>query len=189
MSGLFSHYLRQKRFQAVAPFLQGDVLDLGCGFAEILPWLKPGQAYVGVESHPVIIDWLALNQPGYSFYQQDLDFEDLHVPGKYDTILMIAVIEHLENPQRVLQQVPAYLKPGGRLVVTTPTPLGDMIHGIGARVGLFSKFAVDEHETIFTRETLTPLLAACRLKVQVYRHFLLGGNQLAVCTALDGQGT
>ena len=49
MSGLFSNYLRQQRFKAIAPYIKGDVLDLGCGLANILSYLPSGQVYVGIE--------------------------------------------------------------------------------------------------------------------------------------------
>lgn len=39
--GLLSNFLQKKRIQAVAPFLQGDILDIGCGYSEIIHLLPP----------------------------------------------------------------------------------------------------------------------------------------------------
>ncbi len=42
------------------------------------------------------------------------------IPGSYDLIFANQIIEHLVYPQRLLLRLKQYLKPGGRLVVTTP---------------------------------------------------------------------
>lgn len=181
MPPLLSGYLRKRRFQAIAPYLRGNVLDLGCGLARVQILLTPDQEYVGVEGPPAFVKWLKSHYPGRQFYQRDLDQDKLDLDEAFDTILMAAIVEHLEHPEYILCQIPAYLKPGGRLLITTPTPLGDRFHRLGARLGLFWQSAVEEHETIFTRDTLAPLLHSNGLIIQHYERFLLGGNQLFVC--------
>ncbi len=112
----------------------------------------------------------------------DLNTGLLDFDQSFDTILMIAVIEHLINPSHLLQQLPKCLKPGGQLVLTTPSPLGDLIHRIGARLGLFSMIAVHDHEIIFSYQSLHPILSDCGFIISTYRRFLLGGNQLFICS-------
>jgi len=182
MIGLFSNYLRQQRFKAVVPYVKGDVLDLGCGLANILSYLPSNQVYVGIERHPYMFKWLLENRNGYEFHQKNLDQDTLSLDRLFDTILMSAVIEHMKHPQNILRQVPELLKPGGRLLLTTPSQFGASIHNIGAKAGLFSKDAADEHETIFSLATLQSLLNENGLKVDFYRKFLWGGNQLFVCS-------
>jgi hypothetical protein len=65
--------------------------------------------------------------------------------------------------------------------MTTPSPFGDKIHRAGARLGLFSKDAVEEHQTIFSHQMMVELLTPAGLAVEGYRRFLLGGNQLFIC--------
>ena len=65
--------------------------------------------------------------------------------------------------------------------MTTPSPFGDKIHRAGAVIGLFSKDAVEEHETIFSHKMMNDLLEPNGLKIERYRRFLLGGNQLFIC--------
>ncbi len=58
---------------------------------------------------------------------------------------MIAVIEHLFNQKFVMDEVSNVLKPGGKVVVTTPTPFGnDVVHRVGATLGLFAKTAMND---------------------------------------------
>lgn len=183
MSGLFSNLLRQQRFKAIVPYIKGDILDMGCGLANILSYLPSDQIYVGIEKHPDMFEWLLENRKGYEFHQKNLDQDVLTLNRRFDTILMLAVVEHMKNPPNILCQISGLLKPGGRLLITTPSQFGDGIHSIGAKAGLFSKHAAEEHETIFSLETLQSLLNENGLTVDTYRKFLWGGNQLFVCSA------
>lgn len=187
MSPPLSGFLQRQRFKAISPYLCGDVLDLGCSDARSLRLLRRDQAYVGIERHPAQVDWLKEHHRDYEFHRRDLDKDELAPGRQFDTILMVAVIEHLENPDRILSQIPFYLSPGGKLVITTPSPLGDKIHRIGSRVGLFHMDAVRDHKSIYTYPKLEARLERNGLRVVRYRSFLLGGNQLFVCEARQQQ--
>jgi SAM-dependent methyltransferase len=180
MQPLLSPFLQRQRFHAIHPYLFGDILDLGCGHAEVTQLLEEAQSYIGIEQDVNLISWLEENFPSRKFYQRDLDCEDLDIPGRFDTILMVALIEHLRNPERLLSQLPGYLKDEGKLVITTPTPFGDRIHRIGARLGFFSMIAVRDHETIYTKTKLRSLLEKNGFALIHHRSFLIGGNQLFV---------
>lgn len=180
MQPLLSPFLQKQRFQAIQPYLIGNILDLGCGHAEMTQLLNEAQSYIGIEEDANLISWLEENFPNRKFYQRDLDHDDLDIPGQFDTILMVALIEHLRNPERLLAQIPDHLKNEGRLVITTPTPFGDRIHRIGARLGFFSMIAVRDHEIIYTKTRLQSLLEKNGFTIIHNRSFLIGGNQLFV---------
>ena len=181
MPPLLTDFLQRQRLRAVSPYVKGDVLDLGCGNAKVVALLRPDQNYVGVDGRLDMIRWLADNYARYAFYHCNLDREALTTLGRFDTILMMAVIEHLAEPGRLLCQLPHYLKPGGKLIITTPSPLGDKVHQLGARLGVFSMEATREHKIIFDYEALRICLERNGLQITHYRRFLLGGNQLFVC--------
>jgi SAM-dependent methyltransferase len=185
---VFTSFLQRQRLKIVRPYLRGDILDLGCGDAALLPLVGPGQAYTGVDGRGALVADLRGQYPQREFYQRDLDREPLAVPGRFDTIVMLAVIEHLSDPARILRQLPGCLKPGGQVLMTTPSPVGDRVHQVGARAGLFSMEASQEHNIIFTPAVLREYLERNGLHLSEYRPFLLGGNQLFVCTATDGRG-
>ena len=130
MSPLLAKSVRQKRTLAVLPHIQGDVLDLGCGVSRIPKYLNPDCKYVGWEINPKFIEWLKDNYPQHAFYQRDLDTDKLLLNSKFDTVLMIAVLEYLHNPDSVFKQISTLLKPDGKLAMTTPTPLGGKIHAM-----------------------------------------------------------
>lgn len=181
MRPLLTPYLHRRRIKMVKPYLKGDILDMGCGSASITKFLNENQRYSGIELNEVLVNELKTKYPKYEFYSKNIDKDELGIQRKFDTITMIAVIEHLKNPRNILQQCRSLLKNGGYLVITTPTPFGDKIHKIGARLGLTSKEAVKEHYKIYSYEDMKNLLASCRFEPQKYQKFELGMNQIFVC--------
>lgn len=163
------------------PYIRGAVLDLGCNCGDILPWLEPGQDYVGVDSSEAIAAWWRAHRPGVEYHLRNLEVDDLDLGRRFDTVLMLAVLEHLAQPDHLLRQITQALEFNGRLVITAPSPLGDTIHHYGARLGIFSEAAAEEHKTRVAAQYLHELMPQHGLKVTLYRPFLLGGNQLCVC--------
>ncbi|MCK4824318.1 methyltransferase domain-containing protein [bacterium] len=166
------------------PYIHDQVLDLGCGFAEVTDLIPPTN-YVGIDGHPKIVEWLMINHPGYKFYHYDLDHDQLLLDRQFDTIMMLAVIEHLKYPDNILSQIPNLLKDDGLLIMTAPAPAGDIVHQVGAKIRLFSEHAVEQHEIIFTHQSMGPYLTRNGLKIKEYRPFLLGANQLFICETIS----
>jgi SAM-dependent methyltransferase len=183
MPAILSGFLQRRRIQAVGHFLHGDVLDLGCGDGTLAAFVEPGRAYVGVDGRAGIMPTLRARFPIYAFHCRDLDSEPLALAQRFDTIALLALIEHLSRPGWMLGQLAEHLRPGGQVVITTPSPIGNRIHQVGARIGLFSLEAMQEHKTIFTRDTLVDCLGQHGLRLNLFRYFLFGGNQLFVCEA------
>ena len=57
-----------------------------------------------------------LNRQGYNV----VHFEELEESEKFDTILMLDVIEHVNNPVEFLENYIKFLKDDGEIIVTTP---------------------------------------------------------------------
>jgi len=178
---LFSRYLQRRRLSKIRGHIRGAVLDLGCGDASLMTWLRPNQSYTGVESRADLVKELQESGLPGCFIAADLDVDDLALePGAYDTIVMSAVIEHLRTPAKILASLPQSLADNGRLVITTPTRLGDIVHRLGTVVGLFSREAEKEHQRIYNRETLECLLRTCGFTIEHFETFDLGLNQLCI---------
>ena len=179
---LLTGYLTRERMKRIAPYVHGDVLDLGCGGADV--YRNFGSRinhYCGVEYSDAAVDALRAKHPEASFLARNLDRDALGLDRQYDCILMVALIEHLFNQQHVMSNVAMALKPGGRIVVTTPTPFGnDIVHRMGAKLGLFSKAAVDDHIVIYNHHRFGLLAGEIGLKLAHYQRFQLGCNQLVV---------
>jgi len=145
-------------------------LDVGCGAGALSAELKArGAAYTaGVEMDPTAaatarerLDELV----EASVTEGDLPWE----PGSFDWLIFADVLEHLPDPDRVLQRCLALLAPGGRVVVSVPnmrfwSVLLRLVidrweytdHGVRDRT----------HLRIFTRRVLLEMLAGHGLQVE-----------------------
>lgn len=157
------------------------VLDLGCGLTD-LPSRLP--SYVGCDRSQEILLVQRARFPSAVFFEWDFAESDapigLAAQGPFDVVLLLAVLEHVEKPHRLVARAASLLGPGGRLVVTTPHPLGRLPLETGAALGLLSPHARDEHETLLGRAALEEAGRSAGVSLVLYRRFLLGLNQLAV---------
>ena len=156
------------------PHIRGRVLDFGSGAGELAEHVAP-ENYTGYEIDPA---GLAESR---RFHPHHVFGSELPPPDqRFDTIVLLAVIEHIQDPLAALRDLRERLGSGGRIVLTTMSPACRRIHEVGAKLGLFSPEAAHEHMALLDRHTLTRMAAELGLSLPLYRRFLLGGNQLAV---------
>lgn len=181
--GLLSPFLRRKRIEAARPYLEGRVLDIGCGSGELARLVRP-ENYLGLEIDEQVLALAKRFFPNHQFVSA-LPKDS----GYFDTIIMLAVIEHIKDPGAFLKTLTPCLKasPSSRVVLTTPHPACDWVHTAGAAIGIFSKHASEEHERLLNRQALEEIGASAGLCLSTYRRFLFGANQLAVYNRVDGK--
>lgn len=181
MKPIFSPLLRKWRAGIAKPYLKGDILDLGCGNdGYLLTLISTDQKYIGVDENPQIISRLKNLYPDKSFLLSNLDNQDLNIKEKFDTIVMLATIEHLGNPDKLFGTIKNFLKKDGKIILTTPTPFGNLIHKIGSRVNFFDIEAAKDHKIIYNRALFEELFAQHGFSMVLYRTFQLGCNQFCV---------
>ncbi len=157
------------------------VLDVGCGLTDLAARLP---SYVGCDRWPEVLEENRRRHPGARFLAWDVLASDapadVSAAGPFDVVLMLALLEHLSDPAAALRRAAPLLAPGGRIVVTTPHPVGHAPLEAGAALGLLSKHAAEEHDALLGRVELAAAGEAAGLALTSYRRFLLGLNQLAV---------
>jgi len=179
---LLSYRARSVRFKAIQSLVEGDVLDVGCGYTTLPDVLTGFTSYMGVDVSEAAVAYCQRKYPQHKFMCLNLDIDVMpDFEQQFDTVTMIAVIEHLHRPDRALRAVRPLLKDGGRLLITTPSPLGDMAHQIGSRIGLFYPESVVQHVKIFTKGELCRLVVECGFEIERYRRFLFGLNHFVAC--------
>lgn len=172
--GLLSPFLQTQRLGAARPHLSGAVLDIGCGNGALAAHCAR-DGYFGFDIDAETVRVARASHPGFRF-----ENEMPRAGATFDTVAALAVIEHLPDPGGALQNWSAYLKPGGKMVLTTPLPALEWAHELGAKIGLFSHDAAEEHETLLDLAALEKLLAGTPLRITHHAKFLGGANQLFV---------
>ena len=122
--GLLSNYLRKARFKKVAPHIEGsNILDVGCDEGNIIPNLKKNISYTGIDGRQAALDKARKNYPNHKFINMFLAPDNLHKISreKFDTVLLIAVLEHTPNPINLLKNLQTILTPAGRIIITSPS--------------------------------------------------------------------
>ena len=155
------------QFQMVAPFLRGEVLEVGGGIGNFSPQLA------GVARH---LTSLEPNEYCFNQLREKLaplknatahraTVEALHQvlpPGKkFDAIVMMNVLEHIKDDAAVLGELKKLLAPEGRIVVLVPA--GQWAFGrVDVRLGHFRRYAKG-----YTRQ----LVAGLRLELERLRYY------------------
>ena len=98
-----------------------NILDLGCGDGTRLGIVAKGKRGVGVDiSNTAIKSAKSKKQSGKHKYirsnLESLPFAD----GSFDLVYSAYVLEHLENPEKVIKEAIRVTEPGGSLVLIAP---------------------------------------------------------------------
>lgn len=172
-SGLLSPWLRKKRIKKCVSIIQGKVLDYGCGTGSLAEICRH-EAYLGFD-----IDKEALEVAG-TRHQRFHFTSEIPENEHFDTIVSLAVIEHIADQVALLSKFKRMLAPDGRIVLTTPHPSGERMHTLGSKIGLFSAHASREHERLIDLECMEELATRVGLFIEIYERFLFGVNQMFV---------
>jgi ubiquinone biosynthesis O-methyltransferase len=122
-------YEQHVRSMAVLDGLEpkaGDrVLDIGCGNArDIMPILRAGARVVGIDLSAGMIQQARLELAAAGYPDVELEIGDAtrlrFAAESFDKILCSEVIEHIPNTDDAISEMYRVLKPGGRLIVSTP---------------------------------------------------------------------
>lgn len=162
------HFLPRRALHAsiaaVAPALQGRVLDIGCGAQPYRHLLGADTEYTGLE-----IDTPANRARGIADHFYDggrMPYED----GAFDGVLCNQVLEHVFEASAFVDEIGRVLKPGGHLLLTVP-------------------FVWPEHEQPHDacRYTSFGLLNLLGTRFRIERHEKLTGGGGAVCALIADQ--
>jgi SAM-dependent methyltransferase len=110
----------------IGPYLQGDTLEVGAGIGSNTSFLSPmvKGRWVCLEPDPSLSAQLAANLTGIGGTARLGNvcgtLESLAEDERFDTILYIDVLEHIEDDAGELRLAAARLRPGGRVIVLSP---------------------------------------------------------------------
>jgi 2-polyprenyl-3-methyl-5-hydroxy-6-metoxy-1,4-benzoquinol methylase len=173
--GLLTPYLRRRRIDVARPLIAGRILDVGCHDGPLCEFV-PADRYVGVDVDEDVLAEAQRTHPEHRFMHVDA----IDADARFDTLVSLAVIEHVPDPEAWLRRWSGHVVRGGRVVLTTPNARWEPLHGLAAKARLTSVDAHDHHESVLDRSALEAVIDAVGLKLVLYRRFLAGMNQLVV---------
>lgn len=118
---------KEGRLGWLAQRCQGRVLDVGCSRSLLgVRLVEAGHDYVGVDldtaalaDTQAALDALS-EEARAKAVLHELDFDRFEDADGFDTVVMAEVLEHQAVPPTFLLRAKALLRPGGRVLITTP---------------------------------------------------------------------
>jgi len=93
------------------------ILDIGCGDGVLFPFFSQFGDVEGIEPDAGVVS----DESPWRQHIQIRPFDDSFSPGRrFDLIVMLDVLEHLDDPRRALGHARELLNVDGRLLVTVP---------------------------------------------------------------------
>ena len=180
ITGLLSPLLEKWRLNKIKKYVTGNkILDFGCGYGKLATILSEKE-YVGIDINKTVLEFakeINAERKNAKFYSLD-SFEDKNC--MFDTIILAAVVEHMECPVQTLMKLKEHLQGGGRVIITTPTSNANEILRIGSKIKLFSKESLVENNELWNKYDFINISKKIGLKLEYYERFEFGLNQLAV---------
>ena len=124
-----------RRIVKYAPQLTGKMMDFGCGEKPYKPLFNNVSEYIGVD----------YNGEGHDHTNENIDvyYDGKTIPfpdNTFDSILTSEVLEHVFNLEPIVQELHRVLKPGGKILITTPFAWNE--HEVPVDFGRYTSFGM-----------------------------------------------
>lgn len=177
---LFENLLKEFRFQKIRRLIpkNSTVLDLGCGYQAFLlrnisHLIKHGR---GIDIR-VVKDNLPKN---IMLIDGNINNGFPNIKQKFDVVTALALIEHIKNPKSLVFHAHRFLKKGGKLIITTPSPYAKPVLEILAyQIHLISEQEIRDHKQYLSKSELYKILKNVGFEKIKVRYFQLGFNIFA----------
>jgi len=164
--------INDERLSFSSRFVQGRLLDIGCGKNKLV------NNYQGVGTGVDVFDWKtgATIVPDTS----KLPYES----NSFDTVTILAALNHIPNRDEVLQEAYRLTSPSGRLVLTMINPVLSVVgHRVLWWYGEDWARGMEEGEVYgFWNSALVAMVEKQGFVFSEHRRFLYGLNNLFVFT-------
>jgi 2-polyprenyl-3-methyl-5-hydroxy-6-metoxy-1,4-benzoquinol methylase len=139
-SGFLIRWIEQRRLECIRRMVEATstdrILEVGCGGGHVLR-LFPQSDLTGVDVSGEMLKKARRNLKGHRVRLLHGDVCDIELPeGGFDKVICSEVLEHVLNPEAILDRIRRVVRPGGRVVVTFPNDeLVNRLKGMVRRSG------------------------------------------------------
>ncbi|HOO80868.1 MAG TPA: class I SAM-dependent methyltransferase [Lachnospiraceae bacterium] len=180
---LFEKMLGYFRYFKIKKYIKSEkkpvCVDIGCGFNGRFLHSIASQIDTGY---------------GFDLRANDVVHENIHIinnskfngnlpleSGTVDRVFLLAVIEHLEQDNGLITEASRVLKPGGLLIITTPTPAAKpVLEFLSYKLHIISRESIEEHKHYYTKQELIDCLAKGNCACHKYQKFQCGFNEMII---------
>ena len=111
-------YRKYWLYPRISKYFKGRVLDVGCGIGDMLEFYN---AATGVDVNPKTVEYCVSKGLSAKLMATDeLPFKD----GTFESVLLDNVLEHLEQPEKLLSEINRVLVTDGRVIIGVPGKKG-----------------------------------------------------------------
>jgi len=168
------------RIGKILPFIRhGErVVDIGCGQSNAVMAAveSRGGSYVGVDP---LVEKEGMR--GAAEFVRHIVGDGGRIPlpdTSFDVAISLAVLEHVDDPLGLIAEKFRLLKPGGRLILTTPTRFAKPVLEALVVLHIINKQEIAEHKHYFNRAELRDLVTRAGFSDFKHETWQLLMNQL-----------
>ena len=118
--------------ERIRPWVRASVLEIGAGLGNLTGTFLPREEYVVSDVDPLHLRFLKSRFAYHPYVEvravrveESSDFADL--AGRFDTVLCVNVLEHVERDEEALSNIHVALRPGGSAILLVPR--GQWLYG------------------------------------------------------------
>jgi SAM-dependent methyltransferase len=154
------------------------VLDVGCHDGALFRRLGPALGH-GLGLDPALVG--PISGERYELQPGSFPADAPDEPDSFDAVTMLAVLEHVPSDQQpvLADAVHRLLRPGGRLILTVPSPRVDSILDVLTRLRILDGMEAEQHYG-FQPDDVEPLMLGAGLTLAEHTTFQARLNHLFV---------
>jgi len=145
------------------------ILDFGAAEGRTLIELNnllPGNNFVGIEHSQELISSSPTLPENITLVYGDVTKLPNTITSKFDIVSALAILEHLKEPLKAVQEAYRVLEPGGLFIATCPVPIWDRISN---KLGLLKE---KRHVIELDKRLMTRILKDTGFELLQYRKFM-----------------
>jgi 2-polyprenyl-3-methyl-5-hydroxy-6-metoxy-1,4-benzoquinol methylase len=177
---LLEPILRFLRIRTISPYIPENAIlcDVGCGV---------NATFLHNISHKLSRGF-GFDKKGIIFSKENLSVDNVDIESQLplpdasvNCVTLLAVLEHLNDSPRVINECYRIIKPDGVIIITTPAPISKpFLEFLSYKLCIVSPEEIRDHKHYYNKNELRALLTQVGFNGIFVKSFEFGMNNLAI---------